>query len=167
MKSQQTWEKLQLVEEFTQLEEIDPRFALYRMAIEYGLQHPSLFGVGVKSFGYTVSEEASGPMASVIQNANETWNAHNALLTIWVEMGWVGLFISSWISNLMVLEVAAGLLFGSWQASLPLPGTNSRLLHLADYFPIVQSLAFVLVAASAQDGFALGIMSRACHQFSQ
>ena len=35
MKSQQTWEELQLVEEFTQLEEIDPRFALYRIAIEY------------------------------------------------------------------------------------------------------------------------------------
>ena len=41
VRSQQTWEELQFVSEVSQLEDIDPRFALYRMAIEYGIQHPS------------------------------------------------------------------------------------------------------------------------------
>ncbi len=151
MKSQQTWEELQLVEEFTQLEEIDPRFALYRMSIEYGLQHPSLFGVGVKSFGYAVSEEASGPMASVIQNANETWNAHNALLTIWVEMGWVGLFLA--------LGFLTSWFWKCRRASLWLMASVLTLClgQILDYFiwqitfMTVQSLAFVLMAASAKD----------------
>ena len=152
MKSQQTWEELQLVEEFTQLEEIDPKFALYRMSIEYGLQHPALFGVGVKSFGYAVSEEASGPMASVIQNANETWNAHNALLTIWVEMGWVGLFLA--------LGFLTSWFWKCRRASLWLMASVLALClgQILDYFiwqitfMTVQSLAFVLMAASLNYG---------------
>ena len=152
MKSQQTWEELQLVEEFTQLEEIDPRFALYRMAIEYGLQHPSLFGVGVKSFGYAVSEEASGPMAAVIQNANETWNAHNALLTIWVEMGWVGLFLA--------LGFLTSWFWECRRASLWLMASVLTLClgQILDYFiwqitfMTVQSLIFALMAASLNYG---------------
>ncbi len=149
VKSQQTWEELQFVSEFSQLEDIDPRFALYRMAIEYGIQHPSFFGVGVKSFGYAVSEEASGPMASVFQNANESWNAHNALLTVWVEMGWIGLFlalgfVASWfwkfrrspmwlLASVLILCLGQILDYFIWQIT----------------FMTVQSLIFVLMAASS------------------
>jgi len=152
VKSQQTWEELQFVSEFSQLEDIDPRFALYRMAIEYGIQHPSFFGVGVKSFGYAVSEGASGPMASVFQNANETWNAHNALLTIWVEMGWIGLFlalgfVASWfwkfrrasmwlLASVLILCLGQILDYFIWQIT----------------FMTVQSLIFVLMAASSNYG---------------
>jgi O-antigen ligase len=152
MKSQQTWEELQTVREFTQLEKIDPRFWLYRMAVEYGLQHPSLFGVGVKSFGYAVSEGVLGPMAAVIQNANETWNAHNALLTIWIEMGWVGLFLAlgfltSWfwkcrrasfwlMASVLTLCLGQILDYFIWQIT----------------FMTVQSLVFVMVAASSNYG---------------
>ncbi len=152
MKSQQSWEELQLVREFAQLEEIDPRFALYRMAVEYGLQHHSLFGVGVKSFGYAVSEEASGPMASMLQNANETWNAHNALLTIWVEMGWVGLFLA--------LGFLTSWFWKCRKASLWLMASVLTLClgQILDYFiwqitfMTVQSLIFVLMAASSNYG---------------
>ena len=152
VKTQQTWEELHLVSKFSQLEEIEPRFALYRMAIEYGIQHPSFIGVGVKSFGYAVSEEASGPMASVFQSANETWNAHNALLTIWVEMGWVGLFLA--------LGFVASWFWKFRKASLWLWASVLMfcLGQILDYFiwqitfMTVQSLIFVLMAASSNYG---------------
>ncbi len=152
MKSQQTLEELQFVGEFSQLEEIEPRFALYRMAIEYGIQHSSLFGVGVKSFGYAVSEEASGPITSVFQNANETWNAHNALLTIWVEMGWVGLFLALGFVTSWFWKFRSGSLL-LWASVLML-----CLGQIFDYFiwqitfMTVQSLVFVLIAASSNFG---------------
>ncbi len=152
MKTQQTWEELQFVSKFSQLEEIEPRFAIYRMAIEYGIQHSSLFGVGVKSFGYAVSEEASGPIASMFQNANETWNAHNALLTIWVEMGWIGLFlalgfVASWFWKFRRVSMWL------WASVLTL-----CLGQILDYFiwqitfMTVQSLIFVLMAAASNYG---------------
>jgi O-antigen ligase len=92
--SQEVMVKLEHAREFEHIEELDPRFSLFRMAIEYGIQNPSFFGVGVTSFGYAVSEKASGPAASAFQHANEAWNAHNALLTIWIEMGWIGLLFA-------------------------------------------------------------------------
>jgi O-antigen ligase len=151
-KSQQTWEKLQVVSEFSQLENIDPRFALYRMAIEYGIQHPSFFGVGVKSFGYAVSKTASGPIAGWFQAVNESWNAHNALLTIWVEMGWTGLFLA--------LGFVASWFWKFRRASLWLWASVLTLClgQILDYFiwqitfMTVQSLIFVLMAASSNYG---------------
>ena len=41
--------------------------------------------------------------------------------------------LSSWISDLMVLEVLQGFSLAHGERPDPLPGTNSRLLHLADH----------------------------------
>jgi len=151
-RSHETWTRLAKITSLSDLEKLDPRFGLFRMAVAYGLENPSLLGVGVKSFGYAVSEEATGKWASWFRHVNEQWNAHNALLTIWVEMGWVGLFL------------ALGFLT-SWfwkyrRASLWLMASVLTLClgQILDYFiwqitfMTVQSLAFVLMAASAQDG---------------
>ena len=132
-------------------EKFDPRIGLFRLAVEYGIQNTSLLGVGVKNFGYAVSEEATGQWASAFRSHNEQWNAHNALLTIWIEMGWVGLFL------------ALGFLT-SWfwkyrRASLWLMASVLTLClgQILDYFiwqitfMTVQSLTFVLMAASAKD----------------
>jgi O-antigen ligase len=91
-------------------------------------------------------------MASMIQNANESWNAHNALLTIWVEMGWIGLFlalgfVASWfwkfrrasmwhLASVLILCLGQILDYFIWQIT----------------FMTVQSLIFVLMAASSNYG---------------
>ncbi len=151
-KSYYSLEKLRFTGESVQAEKIEPRLVLFRLAIEYGIQHPSFFGVGVKSFGYAVSEVVSGPFATEIKQANEKWNAHNALLTIWVEMGWIGLilalgFVASWFwefrrASLWVLASVLTLCLGQmldyfiWQIT----------------FMTIQSLIFVLMAASSNYG---------------
>lgn len=153
-RSQEILVKLKHVSELEHFEEIDPRFALFRMAIEYGIENPSFLGVGVKSFGYAVSEKASGPVALAFQNANEAWNAHNALLTIWIEMGWIGLlfalgFILTWFWQHRSTSVLL------WASILIL-----SLGQIFDYFiwqitfMTLQSLVFTLMAVSAEQNSA-------------
>ena len=133
-------------------EKFDPRIGLFRLAVEYGIQNPSFLGVGVKNFGYAVSEEATGQWASAFRSYNEQWNAHNALLTIWIEMGWVGLFLAlgfltSWfwrfrrasfwlMASVLTLCLGQILDYFIWQIT----------------FMTVQSLIFVLMAASSNYG---------------
>lgn len=132
-----------------QLEHQDPRFALYRLAVEFGFNHPSPLGSGVKTFGPVVSRNANGPIAGWFRAEQANWNAHNALLTIWVEMGWVGLllalaFLAEWFrlnrkASLLVLGGGVVLCLGQvfdyfiWQIT----------------FMTVQSFAFALIAADA------------------
>ena len=84
-------------------------------------------------------------------NLEQRYHAHNALLTIWVEMGWVGLllalgFLTSWfwecrraslwlMASVLILCLGQILDYFIWQIT----------------FMTVQSLAFVLMAASAKD----------------
>ena len=148
-RTQEVFVQLEQASTLENLEMIDPRLSLYRMALEYGLEKPSIFGVGVKSFGYAVSENASGQWTEVFQTANESWNAHNALLTIWIEMGWVGLFL------------ALGFLFiWCWKFRLASVWIWGSILALClgqifDYFVwqvtfmTIQSYVFALMAASA------------------
>jgi O-antigen ligase len=56
-----------------------------------GIADPPILGSGTKTFGHEVFSKSkdiaylSGPWY------RDAFNSHNALLTIWIEMGWVGL----------------------------------------------------------------------------
>ena len=79
------------VKKYKDLEKFDLRFVIFRSALELGISNPPILGSGTKTFGNEVFSK-SKDMAFL----NSPWyknafNAHNALLTIWIEMGVVGL----------------------------------------------------------------------------
>jgi len=76
---------------YKDLESFDTRFVIFRSAIELGIAEPPILGSGTKTFGYEVFSKSKD-----IAHLNSPWykdafNSHNAPLTIWIEMGWVGL----------------------------------------------------------------------------
>ncbi len=83
--------QLSNVKTYKDLEKFDLRFVIFRSALELGISNPPILGSGTKTFGNEVFSK-SKDMAFL----NSPWyknafNAHNALLTIWIEMGVVGL----------------------------------------------------------------------------
>jgi O-antigen ligase len=79
------------VKTFNDLENIDIRFKIIRSALELGITEPPILGSGTKTFGHEVFSKSSN-----LGQFNNAWhktafNSHNAPLTIWIEMGWVGL----------------------------------------------------------------------------
>jgi len=85
------------VESYKDLEKFDMRFTIFRAAFETGMRNPPILGSGTKTFGYEVFSKAKDVVYS---NENyvrfeslykDTLNSHNFLLTVWIEMGWVGL----------------------------------------------------------------------------
>ena len=79
------------VKTYKDLESFDTRFVIFRSAIELGIAEPPILGSGTKTFGYEVFSKSKD-----IAHLNSPWykdafNSHNAPLTIWIEMGWVGL----------------------------------------------------------------------------
>ena len=79
------------VKTYKDLEKLDIRFVIFRSAIELGIAEPPILGSGTKTFGHEVFSKSSN-----LGQFNNAWhktafNSHNAPLTIWIEMGWVGL----------------------------------------------------------------------------
>ena len=79
------------VKTYKDLESFDTRFVIFRSAIELGIAEPPILGSGTKTFGHEVFSKSKD-----IAHLNSPWykdafNSHNAPLTIWIEMGWVGM----------------------------------------------------------------------------
>jgi len=86
-----TINRLLNVKTYKDLERLDIRFTIFRSALELGIAEPPILGSGTKTFGHEVFSKSKD-----IAHLNSPWykdayNSHNALLTIWIEMGWVGL----------------------------------------------------------------------------
>ena len=79
------------IKTYKDLERLDIRFTIFRSALELGIAEPPILGSGTKTFGHEVFSKSKD-----IAHLNSPWykdafNSHNAPLTIWIEMGWVGL----------------------------------------------------------------------------
>ncbi len=79
------------VKTYKDLERMEVRFIIFRAALDLGLADPPIIGSGTKTFGHEVFSKSKD-----IAHLNNAWyknifNSHNAPLTIWIEMGWVGL----------------------------------------------------------------------------
>ena len=133
------------INSITEILELDKlRSELYISVIDYLINNQNLLGTGPKTF--ELLDDFSH--LSHLQR----YHAHNAWLTIWVEMGWVGLslafgFIASWFwkfrraslclwFSVLVLCIGQMLDYFIWQIT----------------FMTVQSLIFVLMAASSNYG---------------
>ena len=79
------------VNTYQDLERMEVRFIIFRAALDLGLAEPPILGSGTKTFGHEVFSKS--PKLGQFNNAwhKTAFNSHNALLTIWIEMGWVGL----------------------------------------------------------------------------
>jgi O-antigen ligase len=79
------------VKTYKDLERLNIRFTIFRSALELGIAEPPILGSGSKTFGHEVIGK-SNALAGINNDYYRTrFNSHNALLTIWIEMGWVGL----------------------------------------------------------------------------
>jgi len=76
---------------YKDLEKLDIRFMIFRAALESGIEDPPILGSGTKTFGHEVFSKAKD--VAYLNNSyhKDVFNSHNFLLTIWIEMGWVGL----------------------------------------------------------------------------
>jgi len=83
--------KLLNVESYKDLEKFDIRFTIFRAALEFGTTNPPILGSGTKTFGHEVFTKAKD--VDFLNNIyyKDHFNSHNPLLTVWIEMGWVGL----------------------------------------------------------------------------
>ena len=136
------------VKNYDQLEKREFRFVLYRTALDTGWNHNSLLGGGPKTSGYLMAKHAEKRWSKQLNMLKETHNAHNAPLTIWLEMGWIGLILSlafliEWFRR---NRTAPALVLGT--------GIILYLGQIFDYFiwqitfMTVQSFAFTLIAAT-------------------
>ena len=86
-----SFNQLLYVESYKDLEKLDIRFKIFRVALDYVFTNKPILGSGSKTFGNEVFSEGkdldflSGPFY------REAFNSHNFLLTILIEMGYVGL----------------------------------------------------------------------------
>ena len=69
------------------------RFTFYNSALKFGLEKLPILGSGSKTFGLEVISKSEDMRAynNSFHKEHYFFHAHNALLTIWIEMGWVGL----------------------------------------------------------------------------
>jgi len=79
------------VNTYQDLERMEVRFIIFRAALELGLADPPILGSGTKTFGHEVFSKSKD--IAYLNNSlyKNIFNSHNAPLTIWIEMGWVGL----------------------------------------------------------------------------
>jgi len=136
---------LSKINSITEILELDKlRSELYISVIDYLINNQNLLGTGPKTFEFLDDFSHLSP--------NQRYHAHNAWLTIWVEMGWVGLslafgFIASWFWKFRRASLCL------WFSVLVL-----CLGQMLDYFiwqitfMTVQSLIFILMAASSNYG---------------
>jgi len=86
-----SFNKLLNVESHKDLEKLDIRFTIFLAALEFGMTNPPILGSGTKTFGHEVFSKAKGFAFLNKTSYKDTFNSHNFLLTVWIEMGWVGL----------------------------------------------------------------------------
>jgi len=79
------------IKTYKDLESFDTRFVIFRSAIEVGISNPPILGSGSKTFGHEVFSKSKDIAHLKSPWYKDAYNSHNALLTIWIEMGWVGL----------------------------------------------------------------------------
>ena len=79
------------VKTYKDLESLDLRFIIFRSALEFGIANPPILGSGTKTFGHEVISKSNALRPYNIPYYKTRFNSHNAPLTIWIEMGWVGL----------------------------------------------------------------------------
>ncbi len=81
------------VKNYKDLERFDLRFTFYNSALKFGLEKLPILGSGSKTFGLEVISKSEDMKAynNSYYKEHYYFHAHNALLTIWIEMGWVGL----------------------------------------------------------------------------
>mgnify|MGYP001227609071 CR=1 FL=1 len=83
------------ISSYKDLEKMDLRFTMYRVSFDIGVKSSSIFGYGTKTSGYKMFENSEDLASNFLPETRNSWaekyNSHNALLTIWIEMGWVGL----------------------------------------------------------------------------
>ena len=79
------------VNTYQDLERMEVRFIIFRAALDLGLTEPPILGSGTKTFGHEVFSKSKD--IAYLNNSlyKNTFNSHNAPLTIWIEMGWVGM----------------------------------------------------------------------------
>ncbi len=92
-----SFNKLSNVESYKDLEILDIRFTIFRLALESGMRNPPILGSGTKTFGHEVFSKAKNVgylnnNKDILNNNKDFYNSHNFLLTVWIEMGWVGGF---------------------------------------------------------------------------
>ena len=73
------------------LEKLDIRFTIFRAALESGIRNPPIIGSGTKTFGHEVFSKATNVAHLNNKHFKDIFNSHNFLLTVWIEMGWIGL----------------------------------------------------------------------------
>jgi len=86
-----TLNQLLNVKTYKDLESLDLRFILFRSAFESGIANSPILGSGTKTFGHEVFSKSVDLDKYNNAGYKTAYNSHNALLTIWIEMGWVGL----------------------------------------------------------------------------
>ena len=86
-----SFNKLLNVESYKDLEKLDIRFTIFRAALESGMTNPPILGSGSKTFGHEVFSKAKDVAYLNSPGYKDIFNSHNFLLTVWIEMGWVGL----------------------------------------------------------------------------
>ena len=83
------------ISSYKDLEKMDLRFTMYRVSFDIGVKSSSIFGYGTKTSGHKMFENSEDLASNFLPETRNIWaekyNSHNALLTIWIEMGWVGL----------------------------------------------------------------------------
>jgi len=87
-----SFNKLFNVKSYKDLEKLDVRFTIFRAALESGIKNPPILGSGTKTFGHEVFSKAKDVGKLKNKDYKDIYNSHNFLLTVWIEMGWVGLF---------------------------------------------------------------------------
>ena len=87
--------KLTSVRSYKDLEKMDLRFTMYRVSFEVAMRDGSIIGSGTKTSGHKMFDNSKDLASKYLPETRNSWaeryNSHNALLTIWIEMGWVGL----------------------------------------------------------------------------
>ena len=88
-----SFNRLQNVKTYSDLESLDLRFTFYKSALKFGLEKSPILGSGSKTFGLEVISKSEDMRAynNSYYKEHHLFHSHNALLTIWIEMGWVGL----------------------------------------------------------------------------
>ena len=94
-RTRSTINRLISISSYKDLEKMDLRFTMYQVSFDIGLKSSSIFGYGTKTSGYKMFENSEDLASNFWPETRNRWaekyNSHNALLTIWIEMGWVGL----------------------------------------------------------------------------
>lgn len=76
---------------YKDLEKLDIRFTIFRAALEFGIKNPQILGSGTKTFAHEVFSNTKDIAFLNAPKYKNIYNSHNFLLTVWIEMGWIGL----------------------------------------------------------------------------